>query len=70
MFAMHGAMQGGVSETLQRAMFIALLLDGFDRQRHRINVYAILLLSQALGQGECVRCSLVWWMWRQGRHKR
>ena len=30
MVAMHGAMQDGVSETLQRALFIALLLDGSD----------------------------------------
>ena len=41
---MHGAMQDGVSETLQRALFIALLLDGSDRHRHRINEYANLLL--------------------------
>ena len=63
--AMHGAMQDGVSETLQRALFIALLLDASDRQRHRINEYAILLLFPWLGRGECVRCSLVWWMWLQ-----
>ena len=44
MVAMHGAMQNVVSEILQRALFIALLLDGSDRQRHRINEYAILLL--------------------------
>ena len=51
MVAMHGAMQDGVSETLQRALFIALLLDGSDRQRHRINEYAILLLFPGIGPG-------------------
>ena len=48
---MHGAMQDGVSETLQRAFFIALLLDGSERQRHRINEYAILLLFLGTGLG-------------------
>ena len=48
---MHGAMQDGVSETLQRALFIALLLDGSDRQRHRINEYTILLLFPGTGPG-------------------
>ena len=54
MVAMHGAMQDDMSETLQRASFIALLLDGSDRQRHRINEYAIVLLfpSTRLG-GMC-----------------
>ena len=51
MVAMHGAMQDGVSETLQRALFIALLLDGSDRQRHRINEYAILLFFPGTGPG-------------------
>ena len=51
MVAMHGAMQDGVSETLQRALFIALLLDGSKRQRHRINQYAILLLFPCTGLG-------------------
>ena len=54
MVAMHGAMQDGVSETLQRALFIALLLHGFGRQRHRINEYAILLLFLGTGpRGLC-----------------
>ena len=54
MVAMHGAMQDGVSETLQRAFFIALFLDGSDRQRHRINEYAILLLfSGTRPRGTC-----------------
>ena len=70
MVAMHGAVQDGVSETLQRALFIALLLDGSNRQRHRINEYAICSSSQAPGQGQCVRFFLVWRMWLQGRHKR
>ena len=51
MVAMHGAMQDGVSGTPQRASFIALLLDGSDRQRHRINEYAILLLFPSTGPG-------------------
>ena len=51
MVAMHGAMQDGVSETLQRALFIALLLDACDRQRHRINEYAIVLLFPGTGPG-------------------
>ena len=42
--AIDGATQDGVSQTLQRALFIALLLDGSDGQRHRINEYAILHL--------------------------
>ena len=70
MVAMHGAMQDGVSETLQRAFFIALLLNGSDRQRHRINKCAILLLFAGIGKGECVGCSLVWLMWHQLRHTR
>ena len=51
MVAMHGAMQDGVSETLGRALSFALLLDGFDRQRHCINEYAILLLFPGTGPG-------------------
>ena len=51
MVAMHGAMQNGVSETLQRALFIALLLDGSDRQQHHIDEYAILLLFPGPGPG-------------------
>ena len=49
--AMHGAMKDGVSETLQRSLFIALLFDGPDRQRHCINEYAILLLFPGTGLG-------------------
>ena len=56
MVAMHGAMQDGVSETLQRALFIALLLDGSDRQRHRINEYAIMLLF--LGTRQAGMCEV------------
>ena len=51
MVAMHGAMQDGVSQTMQRALFIALLFDGCDRQRPRINEYAILLLFLGTGPG-------------------
>ena len=51
---MHGGKQDGVSETLQRALFIALLLDGSNRQRHRINEYAILLPFPGTGpKGMC-----------------
>ena len=49
MVTMHGAMQDGVAETLQRALFIALFLDGSDQQRHRMNEYAILLLFPGNG---------------------
>ena len=48
---MHGAMQDAVPETLQRALFIALVLDGCDQQRHRINEYAIPLLFLGTGPG-------------------
>ena len=51
MVAMHGAMQDGVSETLQRALFIAFLLDGYGGQQHRINEYALLLLFPGTGPG-------------------
>ena len=51
MIATHGAMQDGVPETLQRALFTALLLDGSDRQRHSITEYAILLLFLGTGPG-------------------
>ena len=61
--AMHDAMQDEVTHTLFLATFITVLLDGSDRQRHRINEYAILLFSRGLALGACVRCSLVWWMW-------
>ena len=51
MVAMHGAMQDGVLETLQRALFIAFLLDGSDRERHHITKSAILLLFPSTGPG-------------------
>ena len=44
-------MQDGVIETLERAFFIALLLDRSDRQRHCINEYAIVLLFPGTGPG-------------------
>ena len=40
-----------MSETPQRTLFIGLLLDGSDRQPHRINEYAILLLFPGTGPG-------------------
>ena len=49
--AMHDAMQDEVTHTLFLAPFIALSLDGSDRQRHRINEYAILLLFPGTGPG-------------------
>ena len=54
MVAMLCAMQNGVLETLQRALFIALLLHGSDRQWHRIKEYAILHLFPGTGpRGMC-----------------
>ena len=38
--AMHDAMHDEVTHALLLATFIAVLLDGSDRQRHRINEYA------------------------------
>ena len=49
--AMHDAMQDEVTHTLFLATFIALLLDGSDRQRHRVNEYAILLVFPGTGPG-------------------
>ena len=48
---MHDAMQAEVTHTLFLAPFIALLLDGPDRQRHRINEYAIVLFFPGTGLG-------------------
>ena len=41
---MHDAMQDNVTHMLYIATFTALLLDGSDRQRHRINGFAIVLV--------------------------
>ena len=49
--AMHDAMQDEVTHALFLATFIAVLLDGSDRQRHRINEYAILLIFPGTGPG-------------------
>ena len=49
--AMHDAMQDDVTHILYIATFIALLLDGSDGQRHRINEYAILLVFPGFGPG-------------------
>ena len=48
---MHDAMQDEVTHTLFPAPFIALLLDSSDRERHRINEYAILLIFPGTGPG-------------------
>ena len=48
---MHDAMQDDVTHILYMTTFIALLLDGSDRQRHRINEYAILLVFPGSGPG-------------------
>ena len=61
--AMHDAMRDDVTHTLFVAPFIALLLDGSDRQRHRINEVPFCLFSRGLALWACVRGSLVWWMW-------
>ena len=42
--AMHYPMQGDATTVLYMTTFIALLLDGWERQRHRINEYAFLLV--------------------------
>ena len=47
--AMHDAMQDDVTNIPYLTTFIALLLDGFDRQRHHINEYAILLVFPRTG---------------------
>ena len=48
---MHDAMQDELTHALFLATFIAVLLDGSDRQRHRINEYAILLIFPRTGPG-------------------
>ena len=51
---MHDAMQDEVTRTLFLATFIAPLLDGSDRQRHRVNEYAIVLVFPGTGpRGMC-----------------
>ena len=49
--AMHDAMQDDVANILYMTPFIALLLDDSDKQRHRINKYAILLVFPGTGPG-------------------
>ena len=49
--AMHDAMHDDVTNVLYMTSFIALLLDGLDRQRHRINEYAMLLVFPRIGRG-------------------
>ena len=49
--AMHDAMQDEVTHTLFLATFIAGLLDSSDRERHRVNEYAILLIFPGTGPG-------------------
>ena len=49
--AMHDAMQDDVTHILYMTTFIALLLDGSDKQGHRINVYAIPLVFPGTGPG-------------------
>ena len=49
--AMHDAMQDEVTNTLFMATFIAVLLDGSDGQRHRVNEYAILLIFPGTDPG-------------------
>ena len=52
--AMHDAMQDEVAHAVCLATFIAVLLDGSDRQRHRINEYAIVLIFPGTGpRGMC-----------------
>ena len=56
--AMHDAIQDDVTHILYLATFIALLLDGSDRQRHRINDYAILLVFP--GRHVTLTLTLTW----------
>ena len=49
--AMHDAMQEDVTHILYMTTFIALLLDGSDKQGHHINEYAILLVFSGTGLG-------------------
>ena len=67
---MHDAMQDDVTNVLYMTAFIALLLDGSDTQRHSIDEYAILLVFLGLALVACVKCSLVWCMWRVVMHRR
>ena len=48
---MHDAMQDNVTHILYMTTFIVLLPDGSNRQRHRINEYAILLVFPGIGPG-------------------
>ena len=48
---MHDDMQVEITHTLFLATFIALSLDGSDRQRHCVNEYAILLVFPGTGRG-------------------
>ena len=54
--AMHDAMHDEVTNTLFLATFIAVLLDGSERQGHRVNEYAILLLFP--GNGPAGMCEV------------
>ena len=49
--AMHDATQDEVTHALFLATFIAVLLDGSDRQKHCINEYAIVLIFSGTGPG-------------------
>ena len=48
---MHDAIYGDVTHILYMTTFIALLLEGGEWQRHRINEDAILLVFPGSGQG-------------------
>ena len=49
--AMHDAKEEDVTHILYLTTFIAILLDGSDKQRHRINEHAILLVFPGTGPG-------------------
>ena len=56
--AMHDARQEDVTHILYMTTFIALLLDGSDRQRNRITGYAILLVFAEIGPSGMCEVSL------------
>ena len=48
---MHDTMHDDVTKNVCMAAFIAPLLDSWDKQRHHINEYAILLVFLGTGPG-------------------
>ena len=63
MVAMHGAMQDGLSENLQGHCSLPCCWMVLTSSSIASMSMPSCSSSQALGQGECVRCFLVWLMW-------